>query len=87
MVPILDEIRAEIEKVFATHAYKLGPQVKEFEEEIQRFCSVKHAIGCASGTDALLLALLALNIDDEDEVITTPFTFFATVSSIHRVGA
>jgi len=85
--PILDEIRAEIEKVFATHAYNLGPQVKEFEEEIQRFCSVKHAIGCASGTDALLLALLSLNLGDGDEVITTPFTFFATVSSIHRVGA
>ena len=83
----MDEIREEIEKVFATHAYKLGPQVKEFEEEIQRFCNVKHAIGCASGTDALVLALLALNIGAGDEVITTPFTFFASVGSIHRVGA
>ena len=86
-LPILDDIRAEIEKVFTTHAYKLGPQVKEFEEDIKEFCNVKHAIGCASGTDALLLALLALNISEGDEVITTPFTFFATAGTIHRVGA
>jgi dTDP-4-amino-4,6-dideoxygalactose transaminase len=85
--PILDDIRTEIEKVFATHAYKLGPQVKEFEEAMKEFCDVKHAIGCASGTDALLLALLALNICEGDEVITTPFTFFATAGTIHRVGA
>jgi dTDP-4-amino-4,6-dideoxygalactose transaminase len=85
--PILDDIRAEMEKVFATHAYKLGPQVKEFEESMQEFCQVKHAIGCASGTDALLLALLALDIGEKDEVITTPFTFFATAGTIHRVGA
>ena len=85
--PILDDIRAEIEKVFVTHAYKLGPQVKEFEEDMKEFCKVKHAIGCASGTDALLLALLALNVSEGDEVITTPFTFFATAGTIHRVGA
>ena len=85
--PILNDIRAEIEKVFATHAYKLGPQVKEFEQNMQTFCNVKHAVGCASGTDALLLALLALDLKEEDEVITTPFTFFATTGSIYRVGA
>ena len=85
--PVMDEIRVEMEKVFATHAYKLGPQVKEFEEEMQKFCGAKHAIGCASGTDAIVLALLALNIGDNDEVITTPFTFFATAGTIHRVGA
>ncbi len=85
--PIMNDIKNEMEKVFTTHAYKLGPQVKEFEEEIQKYCRVKHAIGCASGTDALLLALLALNIKDDDEVITTPFTFFATAGTIHRVGA
>jgi dTDP-4-amino-4,6-dideoxygalactose transaminase len=84
---IMDDIRTEMEKVFATHAYKLGPQVKEFEEEMQKFCDVKHAVGCASGTDAIVLALLALKIGDGDEVITTPFTFFATAGTIHRVGA
>lgn len=85
--PIMNDIKAEMEKVFTTHAYKLGPQVKEFEEDMQKFCAVKHAIGCASGTDALVLALIALDISDGDEVITTPFTFFATAGTIHRVGA
>lgn len=85
--PVMDDIRLEMEKVFATHAYKLGPQVREFEEEMQKFCEAKHAVGCASGTDAIVLALLALNIGDGDEVITTPFTFFATAGTIHRVGA
>ncbi|MFC1898025.1 DegT/DnrJ/EryC1/StrS family aminotransferase [Candidatus Cloacimonadota bacterium] len=85
--PVMDDIRAEMEKVFATHAYKLGPQVKEFEEDMQKFCQAKHAVGCASGTDAIVLALLALKVGDGDEVITTPFTFFATAGTIHRVGA
>ncbi|MFC1887468.1 DegT/DnrJ/EryC1/StrS family aminotransferase [Candidatus Cloacimonadota bacterium] len=84
---ILPDIRQEIEKVFSSHAYKLGPQVKEFEKDIEEFCEVDHAIGCASGTDALILALLALGISDGDEVITSPFTFFATAGSVHRVGA
>ncbi len=85
--PIMDDIKAEMEKVFTSHAYKLGPQVKEFEEDMQKYCNVKHAVGCASGTDAIVLALLALGIGDGDEVITTPFTFFATAGTIHRVGA
>ena len=85
--PIMDDIKAEIEKVFVSHAYKLGPQVKEFEKAMQQYCDVKHAIGCASGTDAIVLALIALDISDGDEVITTPFTFFATAGTIHRVGA
>jgi dTDP-4-amino-4,6-dideoxygalactose transaminase len=84
---ILPEIKQEIDKVISSHAYKLGPQVREFEEDIEKFCQVKHAIGCASGTDALILALLALGISEGDQVITTPFTFFATAGSIHRVGA
>ncbi len=85
--PIMDDIKAEMDKVFVTHAYKLGPQVKEFETAIQDYCNVQHAVGCASGTDALVLALLALGIGEGDEVITTPFTFFATAGTIHRVGA
>lgn len=84
---ILPDIKKEIDKVISIHAYKLGPQVREFEADIEEFCQVKHAIGCASGTDALILALLALGISEGDQVITTPFTFFATAGSIHRVGA
>lgn len=84
---IMDDIKLEMEKVFKSHAYKLGPQVKEFEEDMQNYCNVKHAIGCASGTDAIILALIALDVSDGDEVITTPFTFFATAGTIHRVGA
>ena len=85
--PLLDDIRKEFEKVFASHKYILGPQVKELEEKIEVYCEAKYAIGCASGTDALVLALKALEIEEGDEVITTPFTFFATAGSIHRVGA
>jgi dTDP-4-amino-4,6-dideoxygalactose transaminase len=84
---IMDEIRIEIDKVLTSHQYILGPAVREFEEAMQSYHGVKHAIGCASGTDALQLALMALGIGPGDEVITTPFTFFATASTIHRVGA
>jgi dTDP-4-amino-4,6-dideoxygalactose transaminase len=85
--PIIDKIKQEINKVLETHQYILGPQVKEFEEKMTKYHGAKHAIGCASGTDALILALKALGIGAGDEVITTPFTFFATAGSIHRCGA
>jgi dTDP-4-amino-4,6-dideoxygalactose transaminase len=84
---IMDEIRSELDTVLSSHQYILGPAVREFEEAMQSYHSVKYAIGCASGTDALQLALMALGIGPGDEVITTPFTFFATASTIHRVGA
>ena len=84
---IMTQIRAELDKVLISHQYILGPAVKELEEDMQSFLKVKHAVGCASGTDALQLALMALGLTEGDEVITTPFTFFATASTIHRVGA
>jgi len=84
---IMPEIRKEIDKVLQNHQYILGPAVKEFENDVQEYLGVGHAIGCASGTDALELALMALGIGPGDEVITTPFTFFASASTIHRVGA
>ena len=84
---IMPEIRQELDKVLSTHQYILGPSVKDFEDDMQKYLDVKHAIGCASGTDALQLALMALEIGEGDEVVTTPFTFFATASTIHRVGA
>ncbi len=85
--PIMDEIRKEMDKVFDSHWYILGPSVKEFEAKVQEYLDAKCAIGCASGTDALILALKALNIGEGDEVITTPFTFFATAGAIARVNA
>ncbi len=81
---LMPAIRQEMEKVFATHHYIMGEQVKELEEMMQDYLGIKHAIGCASGTDALVLAIHALGIGEGDEVITTPFTFFATASSIWR---
>lgn len=84
---ILDEIKAEVLKLMETHQYILGPQVRQFEESIEKDHQVKHAIGCSSGTDAIILALKALGIGNGDEVITTPFTFFATASAVYRVGA
>ena len=88
---IMPEIRQAIDKVIEKHQYILGDAVKEFELEMQNYLGIKHAIGCASGTDALQLALMALSISADwqkkPEVITTPFTFFATASTIHRIGA
>jgi len=81
---ILPRIREEIERTISSHHYIMGAQVRELEEKIEKFLGIKHAIGCASGTDALVIAIKALGIGEGDEVITTPFTFFATASSIWR---
>lgn len=84
---IMSEIKEEMDKVLAEHNYILGSQVKDFEDTMETYLESNHAISCASGTDALVLALRALNVGPGDEVITTPFTFFATAGSIARVGA
>jgi dTDP-4-amino-4,6-dideoxygalactose transaminase len=96
-VPLLDlkkqyktirsRINPEIEKVLESQLFILGQNVEELEKEIAAFCGVPHAIGVASGTDALLLALMALEVQPGDRVITTPFTFFATGGVISRLGA
>lgn len=96
-VPLLDlkdqnaalrpEIEAAIGRVLDTNGFILGNEVAALEGELAEFCGVKHAIGCASGSDAILLALMALDVGPGDEVITTPYSFFATVSSITRLGA
>jgi dTDP-4-amino-4,6-dideoxygalactose transaminase len=85
--PIQDEINAAIQAVCASGAFVNGPAVKEFEENMARYCGTRHAVGCASGSDALLLALMALGIGEGDEVIMPSFTFFATASSVTRLGA
>ncbi len=84
---IRDEVVAEMMHVVNDQKFVLGEPVERLEAEISRLSRTKHAIGCASGTDALLLALRALDIGRDDEVITTPFTFFATAGTIHNVGA
>jgi len=82
-----DEIAAAIAAVCESQAFALGPAVTEFEKNIAEYCRCKHAIGVSSGTDALLIALMALDIKPGDEVITTPFTFFASAGSVARLGA
>jgi dTDP-4-amino-4,6-dideoxygalactose transaminase len=84
---IRDEVRDVVDAVFSSQRFILGEEVAALEQEIAAYCDSRHAIGCASGTDALILALMALDIGPGDEVITSPFTFFATASAIHRVGA
>src|SRR3989442_11921951 len=64
----------------------MGPAVAQFETAVARLCRVPHAIACASGTDALLLALKALRLEPRDEVITSPLTFFATAGALHNAG-
>jgi dTDP-4-amino-4,6-dideoxygalactose transaminase len=96
-VPLLDlkrqyqsikgEIDAAVHEVLDAQVFIKGPKVAEFEKLAAAYCRTKRAVGCASGTDALLLALMAYEIGDGDEVITTPYTFFATAGSIARTGA
>lgn len=87
IAPIKDDVMSAIESVFDSKQFILGPKVVEIETDIANYCQTKHAVGVSSGTDALILALMALGIGKGDEVITTPFTFFATAGSIYRVGA
>jgi len=96
-VPLLDlraqyatfreEVGLAIGRVLDSQYFILGGEVKAFEDRAAQYCGVRHAVGCASGSDALLLALLALEIGAGDEVITVPFTFFATAGAIVHAGA
>ncbi len=83
---IRDAVMARVEGVIDRQQFIMGPEIAELEGEVARLCRVPHAIGCASGTDALLLPLKALDLQPGDEVITTAFTFFATAGAIHNAG-
>jgi len=82
-----EEILAAIERVCSSQHFILGAEVEAFEQEIAAFTGASHAVGCASGTDALWLALAAVGVQPGDSVLTTPFSFFASASAIVRAGA
>ncbi len=84
---IRDEVLGALLRVVDAQRFILGEEVERFEQEIASYCSARFAVGCASGTDALYLALVAAGIGAGDEVLTSPYTFFATAGAIDRAGA
>jgi dTDP-4-amino-4,6-dideoxygalactose transaminase len=96
-VPLLDlkkqyykirgEVQREIRRVLETQELILGPEVERFEKEVADFCRTPHAVGVSSGSDALLISLMALGVSEGDRVVTSPYTFFATGGCISRLGA
>ncbi|HMO04594.1 MAG TPA: DegT/DnrJ/EryC1/StrS family aminotransferase [Kiritimatiellia bacterium] len=82
-----DEIKAVVDRVMESQAFILGPEVEGLEKEVAAYSHCAYGVGVSSGTDALLMALMAIDLQPGDEVITSPFTFFATAGSIARLGA
>ena len=86
-VTIREDVRVAVDRVLESQRFVLGEQGQALEADIARYCQTEHAIACASGSDALLLALMSLGLKPGDEVVTTPFTFFATAAAVTRLGA
>ena len=84
---IRDEVRAAVERVLESQEFILGPEVAALEIQIAEYCGCDHAVGVSSGSDALLAALMAVELQPGDEVVTSPYTFYSTVGSIVRLGA
>ena len=84
---IRSEVLAAMESVCASQHYILGTEVEGFERDLADYCGTRDAVGCASGTDALWLALVAAGVQPGDQVLTTPFSFFASASAVVRAGA
>jgi dTDP-4-amino-4,6-dideoxygalactose transaminase len=84
---IRDDVYTAVHEVIESQYFVLGPTVRKFEEKLESYTGAEHAVGCASGTDALILALAALDIGPGDQVLTTPFSFFSTASCAFKTGA
>ena len=85
--PLREEIAAAVGRVIESQRFILGPEVEALEQDVARYTAVRHAVGCASGTDALILALAVLDVGLGHDVVTTPFSFFSTASCAYKVGA
>src|ERR1035441_4830500 len=83
---IRDEVLAEVIRVIDSQKFIMGEDVEKLEQELAAYTGARFGIGCASGTDALYLALLALDLQPGDQVLTAPYTFFATAGAIHQIG-